>query len=154
QGVGVAALEIASNGCATRRILDDDEPPGLAQSHRRSKTRQMDEPLQSPGRERIAPEAADVPSPHEQLAQACAKTIVELPCPAAVGGETLDLRHAPSLDAATAASRVRRSRGDSGRRDQQDSHLADLLQGAQYIAGLAADLPHAQPPQQRELGRD
>src|SRR5215468_6239597 len=99
----------------------------------------MDEPLQRPGRERIAPEGADITPPHEQLAQPRAKSIVELRSRAAARGKTLGLRHALVLNAATTATHVRRSRGDSGCRDQQDSHLADLLQGAQYVPSLPAD---------------
>src|SRR5262245_10790067 len=97
QRLGIAALEIGSNGCTTHSVLNDHEAPGLTQSHRRGKTRQMDQPLQSPRGQRIAPEAANIPPPHEQFAQACAKSVVELRGPAAVCGETLALRHASFL---------------------------------------------------------
>jgi hypothetical protein len=41
-----------------------------------------------------------------------------------------------------------------GKRDEQDDDLADLLDRAQHIAGLAVDLRQAQPGQQRRYDRD
>jgi hypothetical protein len=71
----------------------------------------------------------------------------------------LDLRlHAPSLNAlnqitisrvlaSVHASRWGNRSSAICRRDEQDDDLADLLERAQDIAGLAADLPDGQPRQ-------
>src|SRR5262245_5967298 len=100
EGGGVAAFEILANGGATGGIVDNDEPPGLTEPHRGGKTRELDQALQGPTRQRIASKASNVPAPNEQVAQACAEGIIEIHWRADCGA--LDLRlHAPSLNAVT-----------------------------------------------------
>src|SRR6266511_103571 len=140
QGVAVAAFEIFPNGCATAGIVDNHEAPGLTQADRRRQARQMDQALQCAGRQRIAPKASNIPPPHEQVAQPRAEAVVEARWLACVRSETLHLRHAPFLKSVTASSRLSTS---TRRRDEHNSDLAYLLQRAQDIAGLAADLPYA-----------
>src|SRR5262249_4313036 len=99
---GVAAFEILSNGEAMGRIVDSDEAPGLAQPHRGGKTRELDQALHCPRRQRLASKAANVASPDEQVAQACAEGIVEIHRIARGRNGALDLRlHAASLNAVT-----------------------------------------------------
>src|SRR6516162_1819265 len=100
EGSGVAAFEILPNGGATGGIVDNDEPPGLTEPHRGGKTRELDQALQCPTRQRIAPKASNVPAPNEQVAQACAEGIIEIHWRADSGA--LNPRfHAPSLNAVT-----------------------------------------------------
>jgi hypothetical protein len=85
------------------RVVDDHEPPRLAQPHRGGKTRDVDQALQCPRRQRVASKASNVPSPDEQVAQACAKGIIEIHWLA--GSGVLDLRlHASFLNAVTKSS--------------------------------------------------
>src|SRR5262249_10975931 len=77
EGRGVAAFEILPNGGAMGRVVDDDEPPGLAQPYRGGKTRDVYQALQCPRRQRVASKASNVPPPDDQDAQACAKGLVE-----------------------------------------------------------------------------
>src|SRR5215813_1853612 len=113
QRVGVAAFKILPNGGAMGRIVDDDEPPGLAQPHRGGKTRDVDQALQCPRRQRVASKASNVPSPDEQVAQACAKGIIEIHWLAGGRSGVLDLRlHAPFLNAVT-KSRYADARADA-----------------------------------------
>src|SRR5262249_39311619 len=102
EGRGVAAFEILPNGDATGRIVDNDEAPGLTQPYRGGKTRELDQALQGPRRQRIASKASNVPSPGEQVAQACAEGIIEIHWLAGGRSGTSDLRlHASSLNAVT-----------------------------------------------------
>src|SRR5262249_56889583 len=89
--------------------------------------------------------ASNSPPPDEQIAQPRAKAIIEGHCLAAVRNNALR-PHAGFLASATP------SVSNTRRRDEQDNDLPNLLQGTQDIAGLTTDLPHAQPPQQRERG--
>src|SRR5262249_21774513 len=87
--VGVATLEICPNGCATDRIIDDDETPGLAQSTRGRWTREMNQARQVARRQWIAAKASNIPPPDEQIAQPRAKAIIEGHCLAAVRNRAL-----------------------------------------------------------------
>src|SRR5262249_8878266 len=100
EGRGVAAFEILPNGGAMGGVVDDDEPPRLAQPHRGGKTRAMNQALQCPRRQRVASKASNVPSPDEQVAQACAKGVIEIHWLAGSGALDLCL-HAGSLNAVT-----------------------------------------------------
>src|SRR5262245_57362427 len=102
EGRGVAAFEIPPNGGAMARVVDDHKAPRLAQPHRGGKTRDVDQPLQCPRRQRAASKASNVSSPDEQVAQARAKGIIEIHGLAGVRNGALDLRlHALSLNAVT-----------------------------------------------------
>src|SRR5262249_61814638 len=93
---------ILSNGEAMGRIVDSDEPPGLAQPHRGGKTRELDQALHCPRRQRLASKASNVASPDEQVAQACAEVIIEIHRLARGRNGALDLHlHAASLNAVT-----------------------------------------------------
>src|SRR6516165_401285 len=97
---GVAAFEILSNAEAMGGIVDNDEAPGLAQPHRGGKTRELDQALHCPRRQRLASKASDVAAPDEQVAQACAEGIIEIHRFARGRDGVLDLRlHAASLNA-------------------------------------------------------
>src|SRR5260221_6004794 len=97
---GVAALEILADGGAMGGIVDNDEAPGLTQPHRGSKTRELDQTLQCPRRQRVASKASNVPTPDKEVAQTRAEGLVEIRWPAPRG--VWDLRfHAPSLNAVT-----------------------------------------------------
>src|SRR5262249_31886100 len=150
EGRSVAAFEILPNGHATGGIVDYDEPPGLTQPYRGGKTREPDQTLQGPTRQRVASKASNVPAPDEEVAQTRAEALVEPHRLAGGGGFALRL-HAPSLNAITIpralapvhAARWRRTSSPAKfcRHDKQDDELADLLERTQDIAGLAADLP-------------
>src|SRR6266446_6167242 len=97
---GVAALEILADGGAMGGIVDNDEAPGLTQPHRGGKTRELDQTLQCPRRQRVASKASNIPAPDEEVAQTRAEGLVEIRWPAPRG--VLDLRlHAPSLNDVT-----------------------------------------------------
>src|SRR5215468_4878149 len=100
----------------------------------------MNQALQVARRQWIAAKASNIPPPDEQIAQPRAKAIIEGHCLAAVRNRALR-PHAVFL--ASAPPSVSNAR----RRYEQDNELPNLLQGTQDIAGLATDLPHAQPPQ-------
>src|SRR5262249_54224477 len=134
EGRSVAAFEILPNGRATDGIVDYDEPPGLTQSYRGSETREPDQALQGPTRQRVASKASNVPAPDEEVAQTRAEALVEIHRLA--GGGVFSLRlHAPSLNAVTIpralapvhASRRRRTSSsvEIRRHDKQDNDLAD-----------------------------
>jgi len=57
----------------------------------------MDQAFQAPGRQRIASKAANIAPPDKQVAQARAKSVVEVRCLASIRWQSLDLRHAPFL---------------------------------------------------------
>ena len=63
----VAGREIPPDLCTTRRIIDQDEPPRLAQADRWGKACDLDEPLDGTARQRIGTKAPDIAAPHEQL---------------------------------------------------------------------------------------
>src|SRR5260370_29104719 len=94
---GVAALEILADGGAMGGIVDNDEAPGLTQPHRGGKTRELDQTLQCPRRQRVASKASNVPAPDKEVAQTRAESLLEIPRPAGVPKCALDLHlHAPS----------------------------------------------------------
>src|SRR6185437_352947 len=66
---GIAGFEIALDRRATRRILDNDKAPRLAQAHRGSKTSKLDERLQRAAGQWIAAKAADIAAPEQKIAQ-------------------------------------------------------------------------------------
>src|SRR6516162_5132990 len=100
EGGGVAALEILPDGGAMGGIIDNDESPGLAEPYRGGKTREPNQTLQGPTRQRLTSKASNIPTPDEEVAQTRAETLVEIRWPASRG--VLDLRlHAPSLNAVT-----------------------------------------------------
>ena len=73
----VAGFEIFPDRGPHRAVLDDDEAPRLAQSHRRSKAREFEERFQGAARQWIAPETPDIAAPDQKVAQARTERIVE-----------------------------------------------------------------------------
>jgi hypothetical protein len=94
--LGVAAFKIFPNGCATHRIVDDHEAPGLAQADGRRKARYTNQALKCSRRQRSAPKASNIAPPHEQVAQTRAEGIVEVGW-SCVRAEILNLRPHPSF---------------------------------------------------------
>src|SRR5229473_3815618 len=99
---GVAALEILADGGAMGGIVDNDKAPGLTEPYRGGKTRELDQTLQCPRRQRVASKASNVPAPDKEVAQTRAEGLVEIHRLAGVRNGALDLRlHAPSLNVVT-----------------------------------------------------
>src|SRR6266849_365120 len=75
--VGVAGLERVADDLAATRIVNDDEPPWLTQSHGRRQTSDLKQSLQRPGRQWIGTKTPDIASPDQKIAQACTECFVE-----------------------------------------------------------------------------
>ena len=62
----IARREIPPDRGTAERVLDQDEPPRLAQPHRRRERSEFEQPLDRGFRQRIAAKPPDVPPPSQQ----------------------------------------------------------------------------------------
>src|SRR5262249_34372254 len=146
EGRGVAAFEILPNGGAMGRVVDDDEPPGLAQPYRGGKTRDVYHALQCPRRQRVASKASNVPPPDEQVAQACAKGIVEIHWRAVSGALDLCL-HASSPNTVTKSPWRVSSRGSPPRAAGRRNHppIFAAATNRTMISPICSSAPRTSP---------
>ena len=77
EGGGVGGGEIAAHRGAPASILDRDKAPGLAEPDRGRERRDLDQPLERAGRQRIGAKPPHVAPPGQQRPQAGAKRVVK-----------------------------------------------------------------------------
>jgi hypothetical protein len=108
----VARREIPTDRGTAERILDQAEPPRLAQPHRRRERSEFEQPLDRGPRQRIAAKPPHVPPLSQQRAQA--GTEVGIECRRGRHGERSKAYHHRSVGAHPISGPVRRTPGESG----------------------------------------
>jgi hypothetical protein len=69
--------EVIKHGAAACRIVDNDKPPRLTETNRRSQARQVNEAFNCTGRQRFGAKAPYIATPDQEFAQLDTESVVE-----------------------------------------------------------------------------